>query len=510
MAFRDYLRETASYFGVRNPLDLRASPLQESQSERLDRYQLNWAYYRNRMYDQELKAVLKGKAARRQYENLYAKIKPLFAVCPQVGDVDAAAVLAPPVVVTSDQSAIEAAIVDVWKRSQLQSRHGRAVLWGAVMGDVYFRVAGEDNAPRILAHSPQEMDVVYDPHDADRIEQAILSYNYYEPNGQRRTYTLRIYATHYETYRDGELFTYPDNPFDTPQWERTDPLAKLGIIPVVHLKLIDVGEVYGDSTFQPALPMLDAVNEIASQMADIIRINADPQMVAYHVKDGDLTKGETTKGQTNIWYLNTSAAAKAAGMDPRIELLEWTGNIQGATQFIDWCKGNIEELLPEWHLKRIREQANPSGYSVSLQLTELQIKLAGMRRQAVEALHTANAYAMVQMGKATDPGDVGHDIECGEILPRDEEREQRMAVIDMGQSVITRAEYLKRVGYDSDEIAKLLKEKDEEALERAAMFPDLSGQDTQPGDEDEDEEDEDQAKPKATGKPQPNPKVPRR
>jgi len=469
MAIRDYLKVTADYFGARNPLDIATAAIQETQSDRLERYQLNWAYYLNRMYDADLIESIKGKGARRESENLYQKIKSLFNVCTQAGNLDAAAVLAPPVVVTSDTQAIERAIVDLWQRSQLQTQLYRLLLWGSVMGDVYLRLAGDVRQPKILIHSAQEFDVAYDPHDQDRLAYAELSYNYFEASGEMHTYTLAIYPDRYETLRDNQPYTFDSNPVDADEWERDDPLARQGLLPVVPVRLIDIGEVYGASTFAEVLPSLDAVNEIASQMADIIRINADPQLVAYHIKAGSLTKGEETKGQTNAWFINPPAGLPE-GVTPRLEMLEWSGSIQNMTEFVDWCKGNVEEMLPEWHIKRVREQNNPSGYSVNLQLTELQIKLEGMRRQAIEALHRANAMAMVMMGKAQDIYDVSHDIECGSILPSDEEMEQRLALTDLTAGTISRAEYLRKRGYDNDEIPDLIQAADREKAQQMAEF----------------------------------------
>ena len=457
MSIRDSIHKLTTYSGARNVLDSAAAAFEETRQDRLRRYQLNWSYYLNQMYDPGLITTLSGKAARRSAENLYFKIKSLFNVCTQACDIDAAAILAPPVVVTANGN-LESNIVEVWKRSELQSRLSRLILYGAVYGDAYLRLADETTAPRIVIHPPTEFDITVNPFDPSEITQAELSYNFFTGSGLRtlRTYTLKITPDQYSTYLDDKPHDYDGR---GAAWDNT-----LGWIPVVPLRLIDDGDVYGVCTFQPVLAPLDAVNEIASQMADVVRMNADPQLVAYNIKAGALIKGEDTKGQTTVWYANGQSASD---LQPKLELLEWSGSIQGLTEFLDWCKGNIEETIPEWHLKRVREQASPSGYSVSLQLTELQLKIAGMRRNAIEALRRINAMAMVASGKASDLADVSHDIEVGTILPRDQEMTQKLAAADLAVGAIDRIEYLQQRGHDRKEAERLIAAAD---VEREAMM----------------------------------------
>jgi hypothetical protein len=429
--------------GTRNPLDLATVALQETRSERLIRYELNWAYYRNQMYDADIIDAVSGKAARRATEQLYAKIKAMYNVCTFCVNIDAAAVLAPPVVVTSESPALEAAIVDVWKWSKLQSHLQRLLLWGATYGDCYLRLAAENTAqPRIVIHPPSEFDILVDPHNPETILRGELSYNF-DQGERRHTYTMYVYPDRYETYLDDEPYSFiAGQPW---QWPNT-----LGFVPVVPLRLIDFGEVYGASTFQEVLPQLDAVNELTSQVAEIVRMHADPILIARNIKAGDITKGETTKGETKILYLNRQGGAD---VEASLEFLEWAGgNLQYATQFVQDVKHDIEEVLPEWHIKRVREQSAPSGYSVSLQLSEMQMKIGSMRRNALEALHMIDAMAMVAMGKAKDLYDVPHDIALGTIMPRDRQLEQALAAADLAANAIDRAEYLRRQGYDSGEI----------------------------------------------------------
>lgn len=456
----------ANQWGAVNYVGKLDASLLETPQQRYQRYQLNWAYFANQQYDAAIRAALSGQGARRAGEVLYHKIKPLFNICNQAASLDAAAVLAG-AVVTADNKRWEEGIVEVWKRSALQAKLQRLVLYGAVYGTVFLRLANETTSPQIVIHPPTEFDITPDPHQPDTLLAATLSYNFYEGSTQR-TYTLCIYPDRYETYLDGKLHDYDGR---GNSWENT-----LGIVPVAPLRLLDFGETYGQSTFYSELPQLDAVNEIASQMAEIVRIHSEPQLVAKNVKKGSLSKGHDDKGTTTVWYLNTAPGSTA---EPSVELLEWSGNIEGAVDFIDWCKGNIEESMPEWHLKRVREQAAPSGYSVALQLTELQIKLEGMRRNAIEALRWIDGLAMVAQRQASGITDVSHDIKCGSILPKDKEAEAKLVYQDYEHGLIDRVEALKRRDYDSKEIETILPRVDAERaarlLEGAAWPPDGTG-----------------------------------
>ena len=446
--------------GTRNPLDIPTSALQETQVERRQRYDLNWAYYRNEMYDADLIEALTATAARRKVEKLYAKIKAMYNICTFAVDLDAGAILAPPVVVTSKNRDLEAEIVRIWQVSQMQAKLGRMLMWGATYGDVYLRLAAENtDTPRIMVHPPTEFDILVDPHDPNTILRGELSYRF-DQGRERHDYTMYVYPDRYETYLDEQQYHYPGNPDWT--WPN-----RLGFVPVVPVRLLDLGEVYGTCTFQDVLPQLDAVNELTSQVAEIIRMHADPILIAKNIKAGDMTKGDTTKGETTVFHINVQG-----GVDTEAELsfLEWGGgNLQYATQFIQDTKSDIEQALPEMHMKRVREQDAPSGYSVSLQLTELQIKLARMRRGATEALHRINAMAMVARSKAKSIDNVPHDIETGTILPRDRELEQQLAAADLAVSAIDRVEYLARQGYDGEEAKKLIERADAESEARMMM-----------------------------------------
>lgn len=451
-------------FGSRNILDTATAELQETRQDRLLRYLLNWSYFLNRQYDELVQsATTESKAARRKKEILYAKIKPLFNMCGQAARLDAASVLAYPVTVSSEQVAIEKGISEVWRRSQLQSQLHKLVLYGAVYGDVFLRLANETTKPQIIVHPPTEFDVRYDPHDATRIDMAELSYNFFEnvaTSVGMRTYTLRIYPDRYETYLDGKPHTYDarGQTWDNP----------LGFVPAVHIKLIDIGNLYGAATFHEILPQLDAVNEIASQMAEIIRIHSEPQIVAYNVKKGSLSKGSDDKATTTVWYANRVAGSE---VDPKVTLLEWSGNIQGMTEYIDWCKRNAEEQLEEWHIKRVREQNQVSGYSVELQLVELLLKLQSMRRQAVQGLRRINGMAMVAQGKGDSIEAVAnaHEITAGSILPSNEAEEADLTYRDMQNGLIDRVEALIRRGYDREEAKKLIEAVDKEQERKFMM-----------------------------------------
>lgn len=482
-----YTSTLSTLTGLTNPADVASAALQETRGERLNRYQMNWAYYRNRMYDDDLRDEFEGKTDWRGGQQLYRLTRSLFNVCTHVGDIDAATILAPPVTVKSEgNESLNTALQELWRRSRLPTYIPRMLLFGSVYGDAFLRLANETTEPRIIVHSPTVMDVDVNPHDPEEIILAQLSYNFREGTATRK-YDMIIERDRYRTFRDDLPYAYGDRPAE---WPNT-----LGWVPVVPVRLIDIGEVYGGSSFQAVLPQLDSVNEIASQMAETVRIHSEPQIIAYGIKKGNLIKGDVTKGEAQIWYLNRP---NSQSPEARVELLEWGGNVQGAVEFVDWTKRNVEEELPEYHLKRIRESGAPSGYSVELQLTEFQLKIGGMRGNAKEALKRIGAMAMVASGQASDIDDVPHDIEMGSIIPQDKEMEQRLAAADLAAGAIDRKEYLIKRGYPEEEIDDLLKRVDEEKQERAATFglgaggqwPPKGDQDANP-EQDTEEEDED-------------------
>ena len=469
-----------------------SSALTETAQERRQRYMLNWAYYLNRQYDTAIQSAVDSDAAHRAQETLYRKIKPLFNICTAAADLDASAVLPQPVQIIIDNERGQDVIDRMWRRSRLDAGLSKMLLWGSAMGDTFLRLANEFDAPEAVIEAPTNFDVVYNPQDKTEILSAESSYNYTDPTDDHEyTYSLIITPESYSTYRNGRAYAYAGNPADV-----TGPLNSwpnsLGFVPVSHYKALDSGGDYGLSTFFNVLAQLDAANEIASYMAEIIRVHAKPQMVAYWIKNGDLSKGDADRGEDNIWYFNGNSSMAQLGIKPEVSLLEWSGgDLAGINTFIDGLRTSIEEQLPEWHLKRVRDQSAPSGYSVALQLTEFSLKMARMERAAKAALSEINCMAMVAQGVVPDM-DAAREIEqtydLGNLLPSDEKEEAALASTDLANDVITRLEYLIRRGYDEKTAKKMLRDVDKEKDARAARATAFFGDQPEPGaDEDEPE-----------------------
>lgn len=432
--------------------------LRDTEANRLFRYQLNWEYYRNRMYDWVRDAKPRTKSQREMQSVLYKYIKPLFNVCTLAVDIDVAAVLIDPIV-SADDVNIENRIVDIWKRSRLQRKKSRLVRFGAVCGDSYLRVVDrEDGTASILVHSPQEMMVEYDQHDQDLILGAKLEYVYWE--GSKSTlYTLIILPDRYRTFRDGKPFDYSTDRRGV-EWENA-----LGFVPVVHVRNLDIGEPYGISTFDNVIPTLDQVNDLASRMARIIQMNADPVLVAHGVKPGTIERGEDSTG-TKVIYI---PAVPAGQQPPQLGYLEWSGNVASIVEFLNWARQSVIEQLPEMDLRRVQEQAGPSGYSVSLQTTLFQNKIKEMRDNYLEALLEANKMALwaedIRKGMTlaqAQAQDYGHSITCGSILPRDEQMEQNLVLSKLAAGIIDRQQAMMELGYDNDEIDEIITRADAE------------------------------------------------
>ena len=177
--------------GTRNPLDIPTSALQETQIDRRQRYDLNWAYYRNAMYDADLIEALSGKAARAGLKNSTPRSRRCTTSAP-LPSTSTRAVLAPPVVVSAKDAALEEAIVRVWQASQLQTKLGRLLMWGATMAtSICASPWRTPPRPRIVVHPPTEFDILVDPHDPDTILRGELSYRFDQGASATPTSTIR-------------------------------------------------------------------------------------------------------------------------------------------------------------------------------------------------------------------------------------------------------------------------------------------------------------------------------
>jgi hypothetical protein len=413
------------------PLDEALLSLRETPVTRNLRYRRNWQYYLNRPYEEPRENRQRG---------LYAKIRSVFNAVTKIVDVDARFTMGERLRVQGEPEVVEA-VARMWAASDLEQEKYLLVRHGACCGDAFLKVL--DNRPwernpeadpevpvKLLVLPPDMVDPIYDPLDRKRLVEARIEF----------LHGRRLYR---EVWREDEVVFYdPERP------ERVEASYpnRLGFIPVVHIRNLDIGELFGLSSFHHLLPTLDLLNEIASFLIQEVKIYGDPVIIGRNMEKGDLKKStvdELGRPSATVWWTPPGEP----GADFR--LLEWEGgNIEHILAFVAQIKQAIEEYTPELVLSRVAQSAPSSGYQVDLQLSELVRKISEMRGNYFHSIEKANRMALrilADQGRGEFPRPE-HRVLADPILPADEERRLRVLREEIGLGLKSRQTAMGEMG----------------------------------------------------------------
>jgi hypothetical protein len=457
------------------------------------RHQLAWHYFQGDMYrwlrDQ------RGVAAEREKAGKHLELSAYFNPVREIVDVAVDKVFAMPVAADRVTGPVDARLNALWTRSRFEQLVRSYVRAGAAQGTVYLQVLDGPRS-RIQVRRADELDVVHNP-QTGQIIAARLSYEVYDPlglesnprqpgvaTGKPTTYRYDFLMTGraYVTFRDGQPWPFSDNPvgedgFPLRQWPNI-----MGRVPVVEVRHSEDTDGSGVSAWEFLKETIDAANQIATFMANTVKQHVDPLIVIYGVKKADIEKS-LLNGQTNVFYI--SAPDNPNGIPPKVDVVEWQGNVSDVTGFIGWIKDRLVDVAPELQLSRIQEQANPSGYSVALQSNRLVGHIEGQRanyfQKLIEAdrlalwaedLHTGalDPLAPSSFEVLADEEAYAHHIKAGPILPADIQQEVDLASKMLADGTIDRLEYLLRVGYSLPEARRILTRATAEKEENAARM----------------------------------------
>lgn len=408
-----------------------------------ERYGLNWRYYENSEYDPLLLAVEKDPvlnklvpkgsdpgALTQAEKQLWSGIKPLFNIATRAVNVDRSRIFkaARPVPIKRDDK-LEDRLNDKWERHAWRRRVKQSPLYGAIMGNSRLRIIPGDLDPttpnaksRLEVYSPEIMSVLRDQHNHNRVIAAKIEYWYSEQTVERprsgvlgglaqyvpsfmkasvglnenedlHLYTMIILEDSYYTFRDHDLYAYSKELGNS--WENT-----LGMVPVIDVPFIDTGKDTGMATFEAMIPTMDAVNELATMFGQIVKMHADPPILAY----GFSSKTKFTKvlsdDGTTIWYIPFPpqfTGTNTQSMRPDIKFLEWSAsNFSPLLDFLKMAKDDAESVIPEAAFGGAGGQSRKgSGFEAVVDMTPLDDKLGDIREDQFDAIELALQMAMI-------------------------------------------------------------------------------------------------------------------
>lgn len=378
--------------------------LRETDYTRNMRYRRNWRYYQNIPYTE----------AR---PGLYAKMRAIFNQITKIVDTDARFAMGERLQVQAEPE-VEGAINRLWAWSDFQQEKYLLARYGACCGDAFIKVV--DNRPWELnpdpdPEAPVRLNVLppdavaprYDPHDRKRMLACKIEY-------------VHGRDIHKEVITPEEILLYDERDPDRVVATYPNPL---GFIPIVHIRNLDIGEEFGLCSFHNLVPTVDALNELASFMLEIVKLYADPVIIGRGMERGSLRK-QTVDAEgrpvATVWWVPTPEGS--------FEFLEWRGNLPDVLAFLDRIQAVIERSTPELTLSGLQDRSDISGYSISLHLIELVRKIEEMRGNYFTALEAANRMALriLEMQGREEFGDTSHHIIGEPVLPVDDERQLRI------------------------------------------------------------------------------------
>jgi hypothetical protein len=237
-----------------------------------------------------------------------------------------------------------------------------------------------------------------------------------DPTGASFEYAEVVSAEAIRTFKNGQAFGFDER---DPEYKN-----ELGFVPFVQVKHLNVGDELGEATYQKAIPMLDEVNKLASNLSEIIKKHTEPQWAAFGAEPGDLVKSGD-----NIWFFSLPEA--------KLQPVVANVDIPGVLDFIREIRDQVFGSLAELAFDELRKKDQIATATLELQLMELVLKIKRVRpnydQGLADALRMA-ARAAASMGvrdlSALDDEELEFD-QARPVLPLDPETEMRLEMQEL-------------------------------------------------------------------------------
>lgn len=357
------------------------------------------------------------------------------------------------------------AVKDVWEYNDLHHITTQLTEFAGVFGDWFLYVQGvaeegEDPYIKLTVLDPR---YVYPEYNSLTGE---LEFVYIIIPYEERFFNGREVVIENKTYRevhtkDNIYVQTVDSDGNATEFEPIEnPIGKILIVHGINQPI--VGSNYGQSDLADIIDSQKLLNEKISDVSDIIDYHAAPITLIFGAKTKQLEKGAN-----KVW--------SGLPINARVENLKSEGNIEASMKFVDFLKQSIHELgnVPEKGLGKEREMSNTSAVALSLDL-EPMIEIAEDKRFYFErGIKQANELIidiLEQYGKIkpkhTDKlKRYKHDIEFGELIPRDRSTDLDQIQSELSMKLESREGALKRLGVK--DIQRKLEEIDKERLSDA-------------------------------------------
>lgn len=253
------------------------------------------------------------------------------------------------------------------------------VHYGALYGNVVLRVSDVRGAGRVVICPVRPEHVLLVRAGLYGREAVMaLCVQRVEVDGRSVEYAEVVEARRVRTFIEGEAAGVDGRPASYDN--------ALGFVPFVEVRHIDGGDELGACAFQDALNLLDAVNEVATDLAEIVKKHAKPKWAVLGADESDLSN------EDDIWTFPQGSDVKV--LVPGID-------VTGVLKFLQDTRMQVERSIPELAFDEIISKYNLATATVELQLAELVLLIRRVRPNYDRGLEMAlgmAARALAGMG----------------------------------------------------------------------------------------------------------------
>jgi hypothetical protein len=394
-------------------------------ASRLARYQLAEQYFYNTIYDQLEYSARQLKEDQRLYKFIRGIYNPverqnnLIVSYTYRGTLDTTTLKSGSLPLIFDNNALEPALKQVMKWSNLDQQLGTYVRDAALLGDAAWWVVDDPQRRRVRLELLDPAKIKYIERDeVGNVRAVVIEYECeeepdvarYVPSGsgalglqKTKTFikTIKADKDGFETYKNGNAHAFYNdaegNPM--PRWENP-----FGFVPLKLAYYTEGKDGWGrNSFFGTARRQIDELNDQASIINDVVRRVIEPLLQAKGVRAAsEIHVKRDDKDSLGILYLDNPEGS--------IEAISVPIDIAGASANRDALSAELERNMPELSLQRVRDiGGNLSGVAIENLFGDAAARIKHTRRNLDPGIAAALLMAVTMGGAQGYDGFDGFD-----------------------------------------------------------------------------------------------------
>lgn len=192
------------------------------------------------------------------------------------------------------------------------------------------------------------------------VKRAVIEYERQDPGEDKPwVYTLEVDEDSFATFRDGEPYAVHADPFGNLVQAWPNPY---GFVPIVVAQSLDIGELWGATSFHASIEKIEEVNDLASVLHDQIRRTVTAPWFLSGVTSLSQLKEDTTAQDEEDDSERSSVPVIMAPADARAQALIADINIADSLSAIERLLEEIEDENPQLSLNRMRRRGGDLSY----------------------------------------------------------------------------------------------------------------------------------------------------